>query len=70
MTISAVLALLSEIVANLPAAVTTGQQVIQLVNSAYNTLSDSLADEDIGTTEVDALVAEIVRNSAAVQALD
>jgi hypothetical protein len=70
MTVSAVLALLSEIVANLPAAVTTGQQVIQLVNSAYNTLSDSLADEDIGATEVDALVAKIVRNSAAVQALD
>lgn len=70
MSTTAVLALLGEIVANLPAAITTGQQVIDLVNRVYDALSASVGDQDPTREEINALIAKIVSNSAAIQALD
>jgi hypothetical protein len=70
MNAAAAIALLSEIVANLPAAITTGQQVIRLVNDGYLALSASLADEEATPAEINALVAKVVANSASIQALD
>jgi hypothetical protein len=69
MSATAVIALLSEVVANLPAAITTGQQVIQLVNDGYRQLSDAVGDRDVAPEEIDALVAKIVANSAAIQTI-
>jgi len=69
MSAAAVIALLSEVIANLPAAITTGQQVIQLVNSGYRQLSDAIADNEVTSDEINALVARIVANSAAIQAI-
>jgi len=70
MTATAVIALLAEVVANLPAAITTGRQVIQLVNDGYRQLSDALGDREVTPEEINALVAKIVANSAAIQAID
>ena len=67
---AAVIALLSEVIANLPAAISTGQQVIQLVNDGYRQLSDAIGDREVTSEEIDALVATIVANSAAIQAID
>ena len=70
MSAAAVIALLSEVVANLPAAITTGREVIQLVNDGYRQLQDSMGDKEVTPAEVDALVAKIVANSVAIQAID
>lgn len=67
---AAVIALLSEVVANLPAAITTGQQVIKLVNDGYQQLSEAVGDRDVTPEEINALVAKIVANSAEIQAID
>ena len=69
MSVGAVLALLSEVIVNLPAAITTGREVIQLVNDGYARLSE-IGDREVTREEIGALVAQIVANSAAVQAID
>ncbi len=70
MSTAAVIALLAEIVANLPAAIATGSQVIQLVNDGYRQLADALGDQDVTPEEINELVAKIVANSAAIQAIE
>lgn len=69
MTATTAIALLTEIIANLPAIVTTGEQVIELVNDSYKALAEALADRDATPQEIDALVKRIVANSAAIQAI-
>ena len=66
---AAVIALLGEVIANLPAAISTGQQVIQLVNDGYRQLSDAIGDREPSAEEINALVAKIVANSTAIQAI-
>jgi hypothetical protein len=70
MSTTAVLTLLTQIAGNLPAAISTGQQVIQLVNESYRQLNDAFGDREATREEIEALVARIVANSAAIQALD
>ena len=70
MSAAAVIALLSEVIANLPAAITTGQQVIRLVNDGYRQLQEAIGDSEVTPQEVDALVGRIVANCAAIQAID
>lgn len=70
MSATAVIALLSEVIATLPAAITTGQQVIQLVNDGYRQLQDAIGDKEVTPDEINALVARIVANSAAIQSID
>lgn len=69
MNAAAAVSLLTQIIATLPAAISTGAQVIRLVNDAYSALSDAVADRDATAEEIDELVAKIVANSAAIQAL-
>ena len=69
MNAAAAISLLTQILATLPAAITTGAQVIRLVNDAYSALSEAIADRDATAEEIDELVAKIVANSAAIQAL-
>ena len=66
---AAVIALLSEVIANLPAAITTGQQVIHLVNDGYRQLAEAVGDRDVAPEEINALIARIVANGAAIQAI-
>ena len=70
MSAAAVLALLGEVIANLPAVISTGQQVIQLVNDGYRRLSEAVGDREVGAEEINALVAVIVANSAAIQSIE
>ena len=70
MSAAAVIALLSEVIANLPAAITTGQQVIRLVNDGYRQLQEAIGDREVTPEEINALVGQIVANSAAIQAID
>lgn len=70
MSVGAVIALLSEVLANLPAAITTGAQVIQLVNDGYTRLKDAVGDRDVTPEEINELVAKIVANSVAIQAIE
>jgi hypothetical protein len=70
MNAAAVIALLGEVIANLPAAITTGRQVMQLVNDSYRQLVDAVGDKDVTPAEIDDLVGKIVANSAAIQAID
>lgn len=70
MSAAAVIALLSEVIATLPAAITTGRQVIRLVNDGYRRLQDAIGDRDVTPEEINALVGKIVTNSAAIQAID
>ena len=68
MTATAVIALLTELIANLPAAITTGEQVIRLVNDAYKSLHEATTGREATREEIEALVRQIVANSAAIQA--
>ena len=70
MSAAAVIALLGEVIANLPAAISTGQQVIQLVNDGYRQLSEAVGDREVSAEEINALVAVIVANSAAIQSIE
>jgi hypothetical protein len=70
MSAATVIALLSEVIANLPAAITTGQQVIRLVNDGYRDLQAAIGDRDVTAEEIDTLVQRIVANSAAIQSID
>ncbi len=69
MNAAAAVSLITQIVVNLPAAITTGAEVIRLVNDAYKSLNDAIADRDATAEEIDELVAKIAANSAAIQAL-
>lgn len=69
MNAAAAISLLTQIVATLPAAIRTGAEVIRLVNDAYARLSEAVADRDPTPEEIDALVAKIVANSEAIQAV-
>lgn len=70
MTAAAVIALLSQIVTNLPAAIQTGSQVIKLVTDGYNSLKEAIGDRDVTPEEINELVAKIVANSSEIQAID
>lgn len=70
MSAAAVIALLGEVIANLPAAIKTGREVMEFVNDGYRQLSDAVGDREVTADEINALVARIVANSAAIQAID
>ncbi len=70
MNAAAAVSLVTQLIANLPAAITTGAEVLRLVNDAYRSLSDAIGDKDVTREEIDALVARIVANSAAIQAVE
>ncbi len=65
----AVIALIGEIVVNLPAAIQTGAQVIDLVNKGYQQLSEAIGDREVTPEEINDLVVKIVANSAEIQAI-
>lgn len=66
---AAAVALVTQIVTNLPAVVQSGAQVIKLVNDAWNQLNEAVGDREVSPQEVEDLVKRIVANSAQIQAL-
>ena len=69
MTAANVIALLHEILATLPLAITTGQQLMTLINETYRTLNETTTSRDITDAELAELIERIVANSAAIQAI-
>ncbi len=70
MNATAAITLITQIIANLPAAIATGAQVIRLVNEAYKAVSDAMTGRDPTPEEIDTLVRRIVANSEAIQAVE
>ena len=70
MNAAAAISLITQVIANLPAAIATGAEVVRLVNGAYKSLSEAVGNRDVTREEVDALAAKIVANSAAIQAVE
>lgn len=69
MSVAAAIALLTEIIAVAPQALSTGQQVIRLANDGWKALSDAIGDKDVTPEEINELVAKIVANSVEIQAI-
>ena len=70
MTTANVIALLREILATLPAAITTGAQIIALVNESYQAMRESIADREVTSDEIRDLVNRINSNSTAIQQIE
>ena len=70
MNAAAAVALVTQIVTNLPAVIKAGDDVIKLINNGYHQLKDAIGDRDVTPAEVEELVAQIAANSAEIQAID
>lgn len=70
MSAAAVITLITQVIANLPTIITTGEQVIALVNQAFVALKDAVGDRDVTPDEIREIVAKIIANSAEIQAID
>jgi hypothetical protein len=70
MNATAAITLITQIIANLPAAIATGAQVIRLVNEAYKAVSEAMTGRDPTPEEIDTLVRRILANSEAIQAVE
>lgn len=68
-TAASAVTLISQIIANLPAAIKAGSQVVQLVNNAYASLTEAIGDRDVTPAELDELIAAIVAKSAEIQSI-
>lgn len=66
---SATIALITEVLANLPAIVRTGKEIIQLINDAYARVSEAVGDRDVTPEEIREMVLRINANSQTIQNL-
>lgn len=69
MTASAVIALLTELLVNMPTILKTGQEVMGFINDAYEKMRAAIGNRKVTPEEIDELVKQIVLNSAAIQAI-
>lgn len=67
MTRDATLRLLTALLADLPQAIETGDQLIRLINRAYAELTDM--KRDVTAEDIDALLKKIRATSARIQSL-
>ena len=67
MTRDATLRLLTALLADLPQAIETGDQLIRLINRAYAELKDM--KKDVTAEDIDALLKKIRATSARIQSL-
>lgn len=70
MTAAAAIALITEILSNLPAILRSGQEVIDLVNRGWKELAEAYGDKDVTPEEIRALVQKIAANSAEIQSIN
>lgn len=69
MNATVTIALITELLANLPTVIRTGEQVIQLITESYAAMVEAFGDRDVSADEVKEIVAKIVQNSSTIQAL-
>ena len=62
--------ILREILSTLPAALTTGVQVVEFVNGSYRSLVSAVQDKDVTAKEISALVKTICDNHRLVETLE
>jgi beta-glucosidase-like glycosyl hydrolase len=70
MTLQATLDLLRAILADLPAAITTGRDLIMVVNQAYERLAQAANEDEITHEDIERAVAGVLANSRKIQAID
>jgi hypothetical protein len=69
MTIAAAMLILQEIIDNLPAAISTGEEVIKLVNQCWNALQERIKGTEVTPEEISKIVSEIVANTKIIDSL-
>ena len=70
MSLQATLDLLHAILRDLPAAITTGRDLIVLVNQAYERLAQAANEDEITRDAIERAVAGVLANSRKIQAID
>ena len=66
----AIVALISQVIMNLPAAISTGKEVLDLINSSYRKLEDAIGNRtDVTPDEIDELIQRLVINDLKIQSL-
>ena len=70
MTLQATLDLLRAILADLPAAITTGRDLILVVNQAYERLAQAANEDKITREDIERAVAGVLATSRKIQAID
>ena len=70
MTLQATIDLLRAILADLPAAITTGRDLIMVVNQAYERLAQAANEDEITREDIERAVAGVLANSRKIQAID
>lgn len=70
MTLQATIDLLREILADLPAAITTGRDLMQLLNRAMDRLDDAGSGKAVSRTDIERLADQIRAASAQIQQID
>lgn len=69
MTAGAIVALITQLIANLPETIKTGRDVIHLINNGYEQLKAAIGDREVTAEEINELVSRIVANSTEIQSL-
>jgi beta-glucosidase-like glycosyl hydrolase len=70
MTLQATIDLLRAILADLPVAITTGRDLIMVVNQAYERLAQAANEDEITREDIERAVAGVLANSRKIQAID
>ena len=69
MNAQVLVAIISQILTNLPAYVKTARDLMHLINDAYERVSQALGDTPITDEELKALIETILANSARIQGI-
>ena len=69
MTLQATLDLLHAILRDLPAAITTGRDLIVLVNQAFERLVQATGERDVTREDIEQVLATVLANSRKIQAI-
>lgn len=70
MSLQATLDLLHAILRDLPAAITTGRDLIALVNQAHDRLVQVADERDVTREDIEHVLAAVLANSRKIQSID
>jgi hypothetical protein len=70
MTLQATIDLLRAILADLPAAITTGRDLVMLVNEAYERLAQTANEDEVTREDIERALATILASSRKIQSID
>jgi hypothetical protein len=70
MSLQATLDLLHAILRDVPAAITTGRDLIALVNQAHDRLVQATGERDVTREDIEHVLAAVLANSRKIHAID